>query len=46
MMVFDVLKEYKYAMILKLFWLQKINFWINWINYELYFINEAYEIMN
>ena len=46
MIVFDVLKECKYAMILKLSWLQKINFWIDWINHELYFINEAYKVID
>ena len=45
-MIFDILEECKYAMILKLSWLQKVNFWINWINHKLCFINKAYKIMN
>ena len=44
--VFDVLEKYKYTMILRLSWLQKINFQINWVNHELCFINEMYKIMN
>ena len=46
MIVFDILKECKYTIILKLSWLQKANFWIDWINYELCFINEVYKIIN
>ena len=45
-MIFDILKECKYIMILKLSWLQKANFWIDWTNHKLCFINEAYKIMN
>ena len=44
--VFDILEEYKYAMILKLSWLQKANSQIDWINHKLCFINEAYKIIN
>ena len=44
--VFDVLEECKYTMILKLSWLQKVNSQINWTNHELCFINEVYEIID
>ena len=45
-MIFDVLEEYKYTMILELSWLQKANPWINWTNHKLCFINKTYEIMD
>ena len=44
--IFDILEKYKYTMILKLSWLQKVNFQINWIDHKLCFIDEIYEIIN
>ena len=46
MIVFDILEECKYTMILRLSWLQKINLWIDWMNHKLCFINEVYEIID
>ena len=40
----DVLKSVKYDTILKMFWLHKKNSQINWINKELYVIENAYDV--
>ena len=45
-MIFNILEKYKYTMILKLSWLQKANFQIDWINHKLCFIDKTYEIID
>lgn len=42
---FNVLREFKYAALLRMFWLHEQNSQINWTTEELNFINEDYNIM-
>ena len=46
MIIFNILEECKYTMILKLSWLQKVNSQINWMNHKLCFINKTYKIID
>ena len=40
----NVFKSVKYDVILKISWLHKKNLWIDWINKELYVIENTYNI--
>lgn len=42
---FNVLREFKYAALLRMFWLHEQNSQINWTTEELNFINEDYNII-